>query len=636
MRSRNTEPADRRRSHILRDRGPIVAVFAVQYGVAAYLGYLKLLADKQLEGGIKYFSPFYHLMATMDWVGAWWGLLFLIAAVLMPRRRRQIDGLTAWLGHHVLWVAVGVAAGLAAMSVIAGQSYPFTMDECAPYFQSQVFARGQLAGHWPPQFAPLLVVPEYVDHFLVMSKVTGQACSNYWPGHALLMAPFTFLGIPWALNPLLSGLAIVILADLARRSFGDRAAGWAVLFAVGSPVFAAYGISFYAMTSHFTLNLLYAWLLLSPTLPRVAGAGLVGGLALVLHNPFPHFVFSLPWLGWLTLRSDRWTRVPLIALCYAAAFLPLEVGWRRVEEAIRGDRQATVFATSAPVVADAAGQKTAPAPTPAPEARVARRVDVVATVSSIRDSINGYLSALELPSFSQFCRIRFVAFVRLVAWDAPGLVVLACWGLWRNRSSTPARLFALSGLATFLGYALIAASGGHGWGYRYSFSAWSCLPFLAAGLVSDRSFREQATAPADAGGVDATADDVVADMVRSAGLAAVLSLMICVPVRLWQIHDFIADHRTQLPPRPVRADRDGGVIVSFVAYEEGYFRGDLVRNDPFFEHGPYMLVSRGLDEDTLVAAELAAFLGKEARMTYTGDRGSTWVLEPTRADGAAP
>jgi len=613
-------------AQFLKGRGPIVAVFAVQYLVAAYLGYVKLLADKHLASGTKYVSPFYHLMATMDWVGAWWGLLLLVAAFLMQRRRRQIDGLAAWLGRHVLLVAVGFAAGLAAMSVVAHQAYPFTMDEFAAFFQSQVFARGQLAGQWPPQFAPLLVVPEYVDYFIQMSKVTGQTCSDYWPGHALLMTPFTWLGIPWALNPMLSGCAIVLLASLARRSFGDRAAGWAVLFALGSPVFAAYGISFYAMTSHLTLNVLYAWLLLRPTLPCVAGAGLVGGYALALHNPFPHFVFSLPWLGWLMLRPDRWTRVPVIALCYAAVFLPLDAGWRHVKEAIRSDRQATVFAVPA-AGADAAPAKPPVAADAVPEVAAARRGGVAAIVSSMK----GYFSVLEVPNFSLFCWMRFTAFLRLVAWDAPGLFVLACWGFWRNRHSTPARLFALSGLSTFFGYSLIAMSGGHGWGYRYFFSAWSCLPLLAASVAADRAPREETDSSADPDRGNPTAD-----LLRAVGLAAVLSLVICVPVRLWQIHDFIADHRTQMPPKPANADRDGSVIVSFVEYEEGYFRGDLVRNDPFFEHGPYVLVSRGLDEDKLVIAEMAASMGKQARMTYSGDRGSTWILQSGPAQESAP
>jgi len=613
-------------SQLFRDRGPIVAVFAVQYGVAAYLGYLKFVADKQLVDGVKYVSPFYQLMATMDWVGAWWGILFLAVAFLMPRRP-QIDDLAAWLGRNVLLVAVGVVVGLAAMSVVAHQAYPFTMDELAPFFQSQVFARGKLAGQWPPQFAPLLLVPEYHNYFIVMSNVTGQTCSDYWPGHAILMTPFTFLGVPWALNPLLSGCALLLLASVARRSFGDRAAGWAVLFTLGSPVFAAYGVSFYAMTAHLTLNLLYAWLLLSPTLPRVAGAGLVGGFALALHNPFPHFVFSLPWLGWLTLRRDRWTRLPVIAFCYAAVFVPLEVGWRHVEEAIRSDRPATVFAAPAAAEqspADVGGHPTAKAMTPA-------AAEGPSGVAAMVGAIRGYFTALKLPTFQGFVSARFLSALRLVAWDAPGLLVLACWGFWRNRHATPARLFALSGLSTFLGYALIEMSGGHGWGYSYFFSAWSCLPFLAASLAADRSPGEQTEDSAEPSRGDATAN-----LLRATGLAAVLSLMVCLPVRLWQIHDFIADHLTQMPPKPAGTAASGDVIVSFVEYEEGYFRGDLVRNDPFFEDGPVMLWSQGLDQDKLVVAEIATSMGKEARMTFADDRGSTWLLQSARPQDPAP
>ena len=360
---------------------------------------------------------------------------------------------------------------------------------------------------------------------------------------------------------------------------------------------------------------------------RVAGAGLVGGFALALHNPFPHFLFSLPWLGWLTLRRDRWTRLPVIALCYAGVFLPLEVGWRHVEEAIRNDRLATVFAAPAaaeqsPV--DAGGQPTAKATTPA-------AAEGPSGVAAMVGAIRGYFTALKLPTFQGVVSARLLSALRLVAWDAPGLVVLACWGFWRNRHATPARLFALSGLSTFLGYALIEMSGGHGWGYRYFFSAWNCVPFLAASLAADRSPGELTEDSAEPSRGDATAN-----LLRAVGLAAVLSLMVCLPVRLWQIHDFIADHLTQMPPKPAGTSASGDVIVSFVEYEEGYFRGDLVRNDPFFEHSPVMLVSQGLDQDKLVVAEIATSMGKEARMTFADDRGSTWLLQSARPQDPAP
>jgi len=605
-------------SWLLRYRWPIAAVVAVQGLTAAYLAQCKLLANQQLVGSDKYAAPFQQVMYTLDWAGAVLGFLFLLVAFLLPPQR-WVDDLIAWLERRVRLVAMAVVAGLAAMSVTAHHAYPFTMDEYAPYFQSQVFARGHLAGQWPPLITPLLVAPDNVNHFLGMSKVTGQTCSQYWPGSAILMTPFTFLGIPWALNPVLSGCAILLMAAVVRRAFGEQTVGWAVLFMLGSPVFIAYGISFYAMTSHLTLNLLYAWLLMSPTLSRVAGAGLVGGFALTLHNPFPHFVFSLPWLGWLGLRSDRWTRLPLIGLCYAAVFFPIDVGWRRVEEAIRGDRPASVFAAAVdnapaavePSAADA-GDVASPPPTPAKPTGF----------NAILVNVLGNFLTLQLPGFQDLWHGRLVVFIRLVAWDAPGLVVLACLGFWRNRQSVVARLFALSGLTTFLGYSLIMMSGGHGWGYRYFFSAWSCLPFLAAGLAADQLKRDSAD------GTDGSKRATVpTDLLRAVGLAAVLSIAFSLPVRLWQIHGFIADHLAQMPPKPADADLIQGDIVSFLDPRQGYFRNDLIRNHPFFESGPYVFVSQGPEQDKLVIQKLAEGIGLQARMTLADYRGSTWILE---------
>ncbi|MCX7430292.1 MAG: hypothetical protein NTY17_04715 [Planctomycetia bacterium] len=605
---------DSLRSRCFRDRWPIVAALAVQGSVAAYLCFLKLIADAQLPPGQKYFSIFYHLLATVDWAGALLGFVFLVAAFLLPPQR-WIDDLTAWLGRQARLVAVGVAVALMALSVVAQHAYPLTMDEYAPTFQSQVFARGRLTAQWPAEITPLLVAPQNVGWFFAVSKSTGQACSEYWPGHAILMTPFTFLGIPWALNPALSGCAVLLVAAVARRAFGERAAGWAVLFTLASPVFAAYGISFYAMTSHLTLNLLFAWLLLTPTVARVAGAGLVGGFALALHNPFPHLVFALPWLGWLAVRPDRWTRLPLIGLCYAAVFLPIEVGWRRVEESVRGNGPVAVAPAANDAATTAASQATADAP-PSPPAAPAGAASIVGAMA-------GYFSALQLPSFDDLWQGRMLSLLRLVAWDAPGLLVIAFWGFWTNRRSTAARLFGLSGLSTFFGYALISASGGHGWGYRYFFSAWSCLPILASGLAADRTNAEPDGAS-------------VTDVLRAAGLAAVLSLAICLPVRLWQIHAVIVDHVSQMPPQPADMEIVQGDVVSFVDPKKGHFRNDLIRNHPFFEHGPYVLVSTGFENDKLVIAKLAEAVGMQARMTAADDRGSTWVVQPAPPQEPTP
>ena len=73
----------------------------------------------------------------------------------------------------------------------------------------------------------------------------------------------------------------------------------------------------------------------------------------------------------------------------------------------------------------------------------------------------------------------------------------------------------------------------------------------------------------------------------------------------------------------------------FVDKKQGYFRSDLIRNDPFFERGPFMFVSTGLGNDTLAIAEIAKAAGMQARMTHADDRGSAWVLQPAPTEESA-
>jgi len=595
----------------------MAAVIAVQGLVTMYLVGLKLIADSELAGGLRrYDSPFQQVMYTIDWAGAVTGLCAMLVAFLVPPQRR-VDDAAAWLGRNVSLVAAVVVALFATASCVVHQGYPLTMDEFAPYLQSQVFARGRLVGQWPPPLVPLLVAAQSRDGFLFTSLVTGEICSGYAPGHALLLTPFTALGMPWMCNPVLAGCAILLIAAVARRVFGDPAAGWAVLFAVSSPVFAAYGISFYAMMSHLTLNLLYVLLVLNPTLPRVAAAGIVGGFALVLHNPFPHAVFALPWLGWLAMRRDRWTRLPVIGLCYAAVFLPIEAVWRSIQDDIRSDRPVATASTFPGTVAAAAKENTGADPvvaaSPAPDSNEFVRA---------WNRILGQLSVLQISSFADILQLRLLSFVRLVAWDAPGLVVIATLGLWRCRRLTAARLVACSAVSTFLGYGLIAMSGGHGWGYRYFFSCWSCLPLLASGLAADRT---QHVRPGDEG--SATPEPTPVNFLRTVGLAAMLGLALGLPVRLWQIHAFISEHLAQLPPLPTNITTIGSGVIRFVDPDVGYFRHDLIRNEPFFETGPYIFVSLGAEGDAIAIQALAEMNGVRARKLAVDARGSTWVLE---------
>ncbi len=197
------------------------------------------------------------------------------------------------------------------------------MDEYAAVFQAKIFASGHLFAELPPSAVKWLVFPGFNGSFLFVSQETGRAVEGYWPGYALLLAPFEFFNVPWLCNALLAGLAIYLIYRITMDITGDRrAAGWAMLFSIASGTFWANAISLYSMQAHLTANLLFAWLLLQPTRGRCLAAGVVGSFALILHNPFPHAMFALPWIIALVLSAD--TRRYLFALILG--YLPVTLG----------------------------------------------------------------------------------------------------------------------------------------------------------------------------------------------------------------------------------------------------------------------------------------------------------------------
>src|SRR4029079_17022210 len=123
--------------------------------------------------------------------------------------------------------------------------------------------------------------------------------------------PFALLDIAWACNPLLAAGALVLIGRLAARLTGRRpAACWAMLLTLASPAFAGMALGYFSMTAHLFFNLLYVWLLLER---RLLLAGVVGSFAPVLHNPWPHFLFALPWIGWIAWHDGRRALLRLIA-----------------------------------------------------------------------------------------------------------------------------------------------------------------------------------------------------------------------------------------------------------------------------------------------------------------------------------
>jgi hypothetical protein len=356
------------------------------------------------------------------------------------------------------------------------------------------------------------------------------------------------------------------------------------------------------MPLHLLSNLTFVSLLISPTPLRCLAAGGVGGWALLIHNPFPHAVFAVPWLIWLALRPRRWHCLVLLLAAYFVVFFPIDRYWLRVKQAVRSDQDATAveFWPSADGVAR----------TP-PTGRAAEivRSTSPAALKQLFGGLNRFTSVFALPSPSDAFWHRLAALARSLAWDTPGLLVLCLATASSASRSTAARLLGISAGLAFVAYEFVPMSGGHGWGYRYFFPYWAALPIIGGGAVN----------------VAGTASS--RRLFYTVILAALGSLVFCVPARLYQIHWFISDHRGQAPRIEEFPDRPPATLtLIFVDIRNGWFKDDLIRNDPFLREPTIRLVGQGIEQDARNANAIASARGLRAVLLSSDPRGTVWAL----------
>lgn len=472
-------------------------------------------------------------------VGAF-GLHFLLPATTI---REVLTG----IARRRWQVAGAVFALFATLAVLAYRMHPLSMDEYAPVFQAGAFARGSLTGEIPPELLPRFG-RGFVAWFFTASGETGQVVSNYWPGHALLLTPFVLLGVPWLLNPLLGAASLLLIAHIARSVSDDpTAGGWAILLTIASPAFVVMSISFYSMPAHLFLNLAFAALLLRPNLLRLIAAGLLGSIALTLHNPYPHILFAAPWVIWLLSSHGRRAAAPLL-LAYLPLTLLLGAGWVWLRWSLH--QSSGIGPIFNPDGASVGGEILA----------LMRYIFVLPTSL-------GILS-------------RLGEFTKIWIWAVPALPVMGLlgWTGWRhNRVVT---LLAISGALSMLGYIAVSFPQGHGWGSRYFYPAWAVLPILSALFVvrnaGHRIFRER----------------VVAALTIS-------SFVFLNAVAVLQVRQFIDFHLSQLPRVPAGSTRS----VILLDTRRGYYMDDLVQNDPMLRGNTIILESSGSANDFAFMAQ---------------------------------
>ena len=114
----------------------------------------------------------------------------------------------------------------------------------------------------------------------------------------------------------IGGATLVVMHRIALKLFGsEESAGYVVLLTLASPAVTINALSYYTMPAHLLANALFMLLLLNPSPARALGAGLVGSIALVLHNPVPHLLFALPWIAWLAFNNQVGVACPVAGIC---------------------------------------------------------------------------------------------------------------------------------------------------------------------------------------------------------------------------------------------------------------------------------------------------------------------------------
>jgi hypothetical protein len=515
---------------------------------------------------------FFVLFAYNDYSGSVCALLILVGALVgsryLPARR-----IVRWAGDQPIVIAVITAVLLALGTLVVYHNHPLAMDEYAAYFQSRVFAAGQLHGSFPAAQLDWLIPRGFQNYFLNVSRATGSVAEAYWPGFALLLTPFMWAGVPWLCNPVISALTLLVIHRLALEMYDDReAAGFALLLTIASPAIFANGISYYSMPAHLLANSVFALLLARPTPLRAAAAGVVGSLALALHNPVPHMLFAAPWLVWLATRQGGVRLLTALIAGYLPLVALLGLGW---------------FLFSGDLLREGLVSVTAPA--------------------ALSHRLQHMIEIFSLPN-ATVVLARLIGIAKTWVWAVPGLMILAAAGAVRWRQDALCRLFTASALLTLLGYFLVPVDQGHGWGYRYFHSAWMALPLLATGaLFRPARIRNDASSHSRPFEDGETKSFVAACML--------LTLVFGVGFRAWQLEDFMARDISQVPQYTGTERR-----IVILEGRHSFYGGDLVQNDPWLRLHEIRMYSHGAEADERMMAQYYP----ELHRVYADRYGTVW------------
>jgi len=198
---------------------------------------------------------------------------------------------------------------------------------------------------------------------------------------------------------------------------------------------------------------------------------------------------------------------------------------------------------------------------------------------------SGLFTHFQRPGMLMF-ELQAVSLTLVFSWQTPvlGIALLSAALAWRSLSMTE-RLLGAGFLLSFAFFILFPSTQGHGWGYRYTYPVLGNLTLLGAAGI---------------GGLRASFGDA---FVRRAIVAsALLTVLVQIPVRAWQIERYV---RPFAEAHEYIHHLDADVVI--VDPTSSWYGIDLVRNDPFLRDSPKVVSAFGLRRE--LKAELAARFG---------------------------
>ncbi|HEY1561976.1 MAG TPA: hypothetical protein VGF71_13990 [Caulobacteraceae bacterium] len=439
-----------------------------------------------------------------------------------------------------IWALAVIALAISAAGVrLVFGGFALSRDEDMANFGAQILSHGQLWATVPPGWRDFTagLEPEFVRF---------SSGSEFWqPAYLPVNAALRALAGPAAalVNPALAAGSVLATYAVGRRLWPeqqDLAVIAALFVAISSQVLAA-AMTPYAMTAHMAFNLAWLWLHLRGGKAGHAGALVVGFLAAGLHQLVFHPMFAAPFVAQLWL-DRRWRVAAVYTLAYAAICLfwlelsPLALAWQggSVGHAATG-------------------------------------------VGGLGLQVSALIGARHPPILRSMAEnlLRFVSWQGLLA--APLAAIGAYFAV---RTPGPLRSM-VAGLAlTTAALFVLMPYQGYGWGYRYWHGLIGPIALLAAsGWRRLTEFM--------------TRDDRAAAN-RVFALAAAISALVLIPIRLVQAHNLVQPYMAAW--RAVEAAPTPLVVVDPTG---AWYLDDLVRNDPYLTNRPLILHAEGLRPDQL-------------------------------------